>query len=699
MAVPQADEQQRLLANLITVMARDKLPVPRFWYFPGQYKAVVVATGDDHAGGGTAGRFDTYKANSPAGCSVADWQCLRSTSYVYPSSPLTNAQAVSYTADGFEVALHPQNGCRDFASTADLSSTYDSDLAAWQSRYTGIAKPTTNRFHCMVWSDWASQPKVELDHGMRYDANYYYWPGTWIQDRPGFMNGSGLPMRFTDTDGSLIDVFQGNTSMTDESGQSYPYTADTLFANATGPLGYYGAFTVNMHTDNASTFESSSLLTSAKNAGVPMVTAKQMLTWLDGRNASSFQNVAWSGSTLTFGTAVGAGANRLTVMLPTAGPGGSVLGSISRAGTPVTFTRSTIKGQEYALFPAGSGTFTASYTSGAQAPALTTARTSDVTADSASLAWQSSQPSTGTLLLGTSPTDLSATQTQGGLTSSHSLTVDDLSADRTYYYRVRSVDGGGQTQTWPATGQPPARFTTSAADATAPAVSDVAVAPLPDGTARVSWTTDEPATSLVRFGSSAQRLDQLRRDDQLTRQHVVVLTELAPDARLWVRVESQDQAGNLGRQRSEVPVATAPPGVADQAAADFRSGSLTGTTVVTDQAHGTVTLQGGGTGTLTSHVLDSRQKVTWDRATWIADLPAGASLTVQVRTGSRPDPDGTWSGWKTLTGSGSRIGTEGRYLQYRLTMTATAGAPAVQAIGFSHDGVLGSPASEVPDAH
>ena len=31
-AIPQADEQQRLLANLITEMART--PMPRFWYLP-----------------------------------------------------------------------------------------------------------------------------------------------------------------------------------------------------------------------------------------------------------------------------------------------------------------------------------------------------------------------------------------------------------------------------------------------------------------------------------------------------------------------------------------------------------------------------------------------------------------------------------------------------------------------------------------
>ena len=48
-------------------------------------KAAVVMTGDDHANGGTAGRFDEYMAASPPGCSVADWECIRGTSYIYPT--------------------------------------------------------------------------------------------------------------------------------------------------------------------------------------------------------------------------------------------------------------------------------------------------------------------------------------------------------------------------------------------------------------------------------------------------------------------------------------------------------------------------------------------------------------------------------------------------------------------------------------
>ena len=150
-----------------------------------------------------------------------------------------------------------------------------------------MPSPKTNRLHCIAFSDWSSQPKVELANGMRMDTNYYYWPGSWIQNRPGFMTGSGMPMRFADTDGSMIDIYQAMTQMTDESDQAYPFTPNTLLDNALGPHGYYGAFTANMHTDSATIPQNDALIASAKARGVPIVSGKQMLDWIDGRNGSS----------------------------------------------------------------------------------------------------------------------------------------------------------------------------------------------------------------------------------------------------------------------------------------------------------------------------------------------------------------------------------------------------------------------------
>ena len=53
-------------------------------------------------------------------------------------------------------------------------------------------------------------------------------------DRPGLFTGSGMPQRFADADGTMIDVYQAATQMTDESGQTFPKNIDTLLNNAVG---------------------------------------------------------------------------------------------------------------------------------------------------------------------------------------------------------------------------------------------------------------------------------------------------------------------------------------------------------------------------------------------------------------------------------------------------------------------------------
>jgi fibronectin type 3 domain-containing protein len=353
-AIPQADEQQRLLANLFITMNSSKKLLPRFCYFPQCNQAVVVMTGDDHNGGGTAGRFDTYIQDSPPNCSVDNWQCIRSTSYIYPNNSLTNSQAAAYTAAGFEVALHLTTGCADW-TLASLASDYTDQLSAWLSTYPSLTSPVTNRTHCIVWSDYVTQPQVELANGIRVDTNYYYWPDTWVNDRPGFFTGSGMPMRFAKTDGTIIDVYQAVTQMTDESGQTYPYTIDTLLDRAIGSEGYYGAFTANMHNDSVDSSGSDAIVSSALARHVPIVSARQMLVWLDGRNASTFSGLAWNGNTLSFSISAGQGANGLMAMVPV--PTGKTVTNVTVNNSPIPFTMVTFKGIPYARFEAADGAY------------------------------------------------------------------------------------------------------------------------------------------------------------------------------------------------------------------------------------------------------------------------------------------------------------------------------------------------------
>jgi hypothetical protein len=366
-AIPQADEQQRLLLNMITVMERDKLPLPRFWYLPRGEKAVVMMSGDDHsptqAPGGTASMFDRFKQLSPAGCVVANWDCVRSSSFVYTSATITNAQAAGYNSEGFEVALHPLVSSCPAASITqgELAAIFDTQLASFQAKYTSLPAQVSSRTHCVFWPDWASNAKVELAEGIRMDANYYHYPGAWIGAKNGFMNGGGFPMRFADLDGSMIDVYQANTNITDETTTAYQTAIDALLNNALGPQGYYGAFGTNMHNDQPAPHPGAeAIVATALARSVPVISYRQLLTWTDGRNSSTIRGLGWSAGTLTFVTTVGAGANGLQTMLPTQGPSGT-LSSLTCAGSPRSYTLQTIKGIQYAMFDTITGTCQATY--------------------------------------------------------------------------------------------------------------------------------------------------------------------------------------------------------------------------------------------------------------------------------------------------------------------------------------------------
>ncbi len=74
-------------------------------------------------------------------------------------------------------------------------------------------------------------------------------------------------MRFADLDGTILDSFQVVTQMTDESGQTYPFTSDTLLARAAGPEEQYGVYTVNAHTDSGDSPEARAVVASAQSLG------------------------------------------------------------------------------------------------------------------------------------------------------------------------------------------------------------------------------------------------------------------------------------------------------------------------------------------------------------------------------------------------------------------------------------------------
>jgi hypothetical protein len=313
---------------------------------------------DDHGtGSGTRDSFDYMLRLSPEGCDVAKWQCARATSWMYETSGMKDRQAASYAAQGFDIGSHVSTYCHNW-SEQSLNLAFSRDLEKFRLTFPSLTPQQGSRLHCIVWSDYASQPRIGRSWGIRYDMNYYYWPKDWISGRSGFMTGSGLPMRFSDIDGELINVYQQETHLVDEVFASAPQAVAGLIDRALGPAGYYGAF--GTHYDFHNDFDVQ-LMEIAAERSVPMVSVQQMLDWTDGRNASAFDISGWQDGVLAFDLKADARTHTmLQGMLPMLSEAGRLI-ELSRDGEEVAFTTETRKGIEYGLFLGISGRYVATY--------------------------------------------------------------------------------------------------------------------------------------------------------------------------------------------------------------------------------------------------------------------------------------------------------------------------------------------------
>ena len=332
--IPQADEQQRLLANLIEHVNRDRMPLPRFWYFPRGEKAVVVMTGDDHAAGGTAGQFDWATSVSPAGCNVDDWECVRQTSYIYPNTRAQRRGRCGLRGAGLRGQRARQHQLRGLdagqprrASTPTSSPAFASSIPERPR-----AGDPPHPLHRLERLGDPAAGRARQRHPPRHELLLLagrLGPGpARLVHRLRHADALRRPRRIADR-----RLPGGDADDRRERPERTPTHINTLLDNAIGAPGYYGVVTTNMHTDSGTHAGQQTVVNAALAKGVPVVSARQMLTWLDGRNGSSFANLAWNAGTLTFSIARGAGSNGLQAMLPTQGANGT-LQTLTRGGEP-----------------------------------------------------------------------------------------------------------------------------------------------------------------------------------------------------------------------------------------------------------------------------------------------------------------------------------------------------------------------------
>ena len=398
--------------------------------------------------GGTPAFFNRLKDSSPAGCSLADWECVRASSYLYPDTALTPAQATAFQADGFEIGLHLNTQCSDW-TPASLENALTGQLSAFEGAWPGVDPPVSNRTHCVIWSDWATEAKVEKAHGIRFDTNYYYnGPDGWLT-RPGLLTGSAMPMRFADLDGSMIDVYQAMTQVTDEtSTMSLPWQVDTLLDNALGSKAYYGVYTILTHSDLGDHPNLNNVVASAQDRGVPIVSSAQMLDWVDGRNDSSFDNITYSGGQLGFSIVKNAKARGLEAMLPAQSAGGP-LSRLRRNGQPVSYSNRTVKGVPYVVFEGLAGDYTATYAADTNPPEISSVNATADGEGHATVTWKTDEPSSSRVEYGRT-TALGTVVNDTARVTDHTVDIGNLSPATTYSFRVGSTDAAGNSATSPA---------------------------------------------------------------------------------------------------------------------------------------------------------------------------------------------------------------------------------------------------------
>ena len=272
-AIPQADEQQRLLTNLIEQMNLDRKPLPRFWFLPRDEKAAVVMTGDDHGNGGTEGRFNAVPGDRARGCSVADWECVRGTSYIYPNTTsLTNAEATRSRAPASRSPCTSTRTARtgrirpsSRPSTRTSSPSFAANYPSLDSRHhephplhrlerlgdaaEGRAAERHPPRHQLLLLATGLDPGPPRDVHRLRDAD--------ALRRPRRLDDRRLPGGDPDDRRVRPDLSRSRSTR--------------CSTTRSAPQGYYGVFTANMHTDNASHSGSDAIVASALARSVPVV--------------------------------------------------------------------------------------------------------------------------------------------------------------------------------------------------------------------------------------------------------------------------------------------------------------------------------------------------------------------------------------------------------------------------------------------
>ncbi|WP_026369853.1 hypothetical protein [Kallotenue papyrolyticum] len=378
--IPHADFQMRLLSRVIRDLLATHTPLPQLWYFADTNRTQMILTGDAH---GNPQEYFPRVINS------VEARGGRISIYLprwgqYPTATEIN----TWRARGHEFGLHPYGA----ADGLSLDAAYQRNYNDFVSKYGTPSRTTRN--HQVEWQGWVDAAKVAANYNIGLDTSFYTWgPSVSYPDGSqahGYINGSGLPMKFIDGNGALVNVYQQVTALIDEqllvSENSERLTTQQALAVSRqlideSQAGGHSAIMTQFHIDYYGFGEvqpwAEGTMDYARSLNIPMWTAERWLRFTETRHDANFQNVTWNSATGQFSFSLAAAGNSdpLSILLPLTFDGRSFTSALVD-GAPAPYTVFNVHGRDFAHIKvtAGNHTFHVGY--GAQPNTPTPTNTS-----------------------------------------------------------------------------------------------------------------------------------------------------------------------------------------------------------------------------------------------------------------------------------------------------------------------------------
>ncbi|HEY6977508.1 MAG TPA: hypothetical protein VH396_14520 [Chitinophagaceae bacterium] len=357
----QSDEQMHLLSHCIERLS--KKPLPRFWYFPGTLNCLVTLTND--------GEFRSEKDFEEQFKDIES-KDAKMALYVLKVDQVSKASTDAWIKRGHEISGHPDDTKEAEHPTWDsMNNAISTKLSELNSRF-GIPGMRTIVNHWFVWCgnnsdnkpDFTAQAKIEAAHHIGMDINYAHYDNNSIEphflgplgQRQGNFNGSGLPLKFVDEAGEVINIYQLLNNVYD---QQYMENKDStgFYECFKGLMDrsinneVYSYITIKAHNDEYFFSKTSlrKMLDYAKEKSIPVWAPARLLNFIQAKDDATFNNLKWKNNKLSFKIKSGITIeDKFTFMIPYLFSDKKI-DEISINGTKYQKDLKQIKGTEYAF--------------------------------------------------------------------------------------------------------------------------------------------------------------------------------------------------------------------------------------------------------------------------------------------------------------------------------------------------------------